>query len=175
MANDAQLLTLLQRNGFSPTDAEAFLNRWASVGPGASLLGVLSYQPGSNVVYQSGVAANSSSLVAIDTTNLRLPVAVPTTGRILAKWTCRLATSATGVTTLGGFLIGATEYGAQAIASETDLQHPVVTVLLTGLTPGATVNLDAAWTDLSNGGQATIIAGPGASSASPFVIEAWSA
>jgi hypothetical protein len=100
----------------------------------------------------------------------RLTVTVPPSGEILVKWISTFDGSANGVGVYAGVMIGATMYDVQYLQDGAEALHrKAVVCLITGLTPGASVNLDAA---VSSGGAATVTSYNG-NGLGPLIIEAW--
>lgn len=109
-----------------------------------NLLGGINYDP------TTAVAKAASSLLAMtafDTTNLRLTVNAPASGKILCKMRCSLVFSANTARILFGVLSGASVVGRQAVMQLQPATGGVAEAefLITGLTPGASYTLDAAY------------------------------
>ena len=110
---------------------------------------VKNYDPVVAVTYS---AAALLAMTAFDTTNLRCSFTVPTSGAVTVRISCTLHGAATFPTILLGVLEGATVRCRQspigglkntAVATAQVTQELVMTI--TGLTPGASLNWDAAY------------------------------
>ena len=146
-----------------------------------NLLGSANYDPAAAV---SKATSSLLALTAVDTTNLRLAITVPSHGKVLFRMKCAI----TGATTLPGILLGVLN-GATVLGRlspqmfsgtqdrATENTYCEAEFIATGLTPGA-MNVDAAYavqvvvasTNIKYGGPNT---NAGANAWGGFVFEAW--
>lgn len=114
-----------------------------------TVLGAIAYDPAA-AVSKATVAA--LAMTAIDTTNLRLTVTVPASGRLWVE----LQGTLHGATTFPQILLGALDGSTvrarvsaagllQGTAAATSMLTVVAFAPITGLTPGASITLDAAY------------------------------
>jgi hypothetical protein len=113
-----------------------------------NLLGAVLYDPSSAAT--KGSAA--SVLAAFDTTNARIAFVVPPSGMVRVVIQCTVHGAATFSQYLLGCLEGSTVRGRvmpvgsqNGTALATTMMSQAVDYVVTGLTPGASVNWDAAW------------------------------
>lgn len=121
----------------------------AATAPGV-ILGSLSYRGGSDTAY----ALSNTSIAAVDTTNLRLTVTAPSTGKVRVRWSAPILILSTLIT-FGGVMTGATNLGSGSLANGGNSQTIRVSYeqLITGLTANASYPLDvAAYVGGSGGG-----------------------
>lgn len=105
-------------------------------------LAVVSYEPGSATTKST----TSTTLVAIDTTNLRATFVVPPSGSVLVRLGARAYTSTDGANHFWGLLEGAVQRGkVQFVTDGIRSKRLNATIPVSGLTPGATISLDWAW------------------------------
>ena len=121
-----------------------------------TLLGSLTY--GNALSNSHYTASTSGSLTAVDTTNLRLTVTAPASGRLLARWSAYCA-QAGGDAGWGGILNGASVVAGPGVMIGAVGANVRATFegLITGLTPGTSYALDVAAYTLSSGGDAFTI------------------
>lgn len=114
-----------------------------------SLLAGKLYDP---AVAVSIATTAGAAMTAFDTTNLRLSFTVPSSGRVQVRIACCVHGATTFPTILLGVLEGSTVRGRMspigglkttAVATAMVMQEAVF--LVTGLTPGANLNWDAAY------------------------------
>lgn len=124
-----------------------------------NLLGAVLYDP---AVAVSKVTTALLAMTALDTTNLRLTFTVPLSGRVRARLYGQVHGAATYPTILLGVLNGATVVCRKAprqtlgaTATATAMLDVEIDVIVTGLTPGASLTWDAAY------GVETLIAATG--------------
>lgn len=147
-----------------------------------NLVAGTNYDPSTAV---SKSAATLIAMTAFDTTNLRLAVTIPPSGKLLVRMRCNLSGATTMPQVLLGVLDGSTVVGRQvALAALPGTALATTNVplfaefLISGLTPGASKNYDAAY------GVETIVAstnihygGPNNATANDawggFVFELW--
>lgn len=147
-----------------------------------SLLAGVAYDPATAV---NKVTTAALALTAIDTTNLRLNFTVPASGRVAVRLQGTLHGSTTYPQILLGVLEGSTVRGRLAPAgllNGTAVASTFLTVeaqfLVSGLTPGASLNWDAAY------GVETLVASTGLKYGGPnnttandafgaFIFEIW--
>ena len=113
------------------------------VGAASGLIGFKSYEPSTS----GGDNKNTTSttLVAIDTTNLRVTFVAPPSGKVLVKLNGRSATTAGGYAAYWGLLDGATRRGhSQNVSTSVDFRSNC-SIPVSGLTPGTTYSFDWAW------------------------------
>jgi hypothetical protein len=140
--------------------------KWAApAAGGGGVLADLSYTDNSDTSYTSG----SGAMTAVDTTNLRLAgVIVPASGNIIFRATATWVAVPTGG--YSGCLIAGTTYGMGLwFGAAAGYMRSTISILITGLTPAASVNLDLAYA--SGTSPAVIYCGP---TYGPIVLEAWS-
>lgn len=114
-----------------------------------ALLKGVNYNPAAAV---SKLASALQAMVAMDTVNLRLAVTVPANGIILIRQSGIVHGGTAMPAILLGVMNGATVLSTKApmtggvgTIAATSMIPIEATYLLTGLTPGAALNLDAAW------------------------------
>lgn len=114
-----------------------------------TVLGAIAYDPAAAV---SKATTAALALTALDTTNLRLTVTVPASGRLWVE----LQGTLHGATTFPQILLGALEGSTvrarasaggllQGTAAATTMLTVVAMIPITGLTPAASITLDAAY------------------------------
>lgn len=130
---------------------ETYLAGLTAVPPGTPL-GTLSYEGASDTNY----SITTTSMAAVDTTNLRLPVTIPASGKILVRWSAFAGVATGAANCYAGVMNGATVLvKGLYVEAITSLQRTPFEAYITGLTPGA-MNLDlAAYT--SNGADALLL------------------
>ncbi|WP_248582620.1 hypothetical protein [Nocardioides sp. InS609-2] len=114
-----------------------------------TVLGAIAYDPATSV---SKATTAALAMTAIDTTNLRLTVTVPASGRLWVELQGTLHGAATFPQILLGVLDGATVRARvsaagllQGNAAATSMLTVVAFAPITGLTPAASITLDAAY------------------------------
>jgi hypothetical protein len=172
MAANAQKITGLA-NGTAAQDAAAF-------GQLTRLLAVVQYAPGTPAT----ATVTGATLTAFDTTNLTIPFTAPLSGNVLLRATCEMDNGTTGqIANLGWFLHGSsTVVGTIAVMKLQALSNNSVQVckawLITGLTPGASLQYDLMGANNTGGTVSIFASGPTAASSTdggPAVLEVWSA
>lgn len=100
----------------------------------------------------TAATTGNTAMAAFDTTNLRLSFTVPASGRVMVRICCTVHGATTFPTILLGVLEGSTVRGRMspigglkttAVATSQVTQEAVFVV--SGLTPSASLNWDAAW------------------------------
>lgn len=146
--------------------------KWATA-PGTELLARVQYAPGSSTSYTTSGTANT--VTALDTTNLTLTFTAPSSGSVLVRLT---GFSSAGIATYWCVVTHLTTTVVGSLAAVVGAGARSVALLITGLTPGASVSYDwgAASTSASTTGvlvaMGTVTPG---TSAGPAVMEVWSA
>ena len=116
-----------------------------------AILGGVQYGPSGNNTYTT----SSNSLVAIDSTNIAVPITVPASG---SYWVEIESTNAAGTTNdpiVFGAMVGASQVGAVGETNPTSVFYRTpYRTLVTGRTPGASETVLGAW--LVTAGVATI-------------------
>lgn len=114
-----------------------------------TVLGAIAYDPATSVSKSTAVAL---AMTALDTVNLRLTVTVPASGRLWVQIIGTVHGATTFPQILLGVMEGATVRGKvapQAVQGGTALATTMVNVAgffpITGLTPAASITLDAAY------------------------------
>lgn len=141
------------------------------VGGGGStteLLGVKAYNPAAEMA----AATTSTTLVDVDATNLAATFTVPASGSVLVRLNARAYNTTTGWLLWGLRDAGVNVNGTgQLITYNQDQGRRTGTLLVTGLTPGATKTYT--WAHRVSGGTGTTFAG--GTDNGPAVMEIWSA
>jgi hypothetical protein len=113
------------------------------------VLGCICYDPAAAV---TKTAAASTAMTALDTTNLRLTFTVPSNGIVLVRMACNVHGSTTWPQILLGVMNGATVVaraagmaGLAGTALATTTLGLEAAFVVTGLTPGASLTWDAAY------------------------------
>lgn len=138
---DDQLLRGLGYAGMSPTDAQAFLDRWATAGPsaggGSGLLAVKRYAP----AVQQTLLCTSTVLADVDAVNLAVTFTAPASGNVLVRLSAFADNdSGTGPESFWGLREGSTDIPGsigrifRAVGDEGFVSYDTY---LTGITPGA--------------------------------------
>src|SRR5690606_39372193 len=118
---------------------------------GSELLALVQYDPATETAY----AISSSTLTALDTTNLRAVFNAPASGRVIVRLsaTCRAATSGSNTALAWGLLEGATtvpgtvkRVNSQVVAQ----MKPFYTAVVDGLTPSQEYTWD--WAQVRQAG-----------------------
>lgn len=152
------------------TAAELAIGLAAQSGLTGRLIHLVSYEPGT----AQNKTTTSTSLVAVDTTNLRATFTVPASGNVLVRLTARGSNSTSGANVYWGLLEGASQRGkVQFVTDSTASLRLPASIRVTGLTPGATVSLDWAWAVAAGTGNLNIDAS--GITSGPAVMEVWSA
>lgn len=146
----------------------AFSDAYSPISAGR-LVHLLAYEPGT----AQNKSTTSTTLVAVDTTNLRATFTVPASGKVLVKLCGRTATSS-GLNLYWAILEGATQRGkTQFVTDEASGSRPLISIpILTGLTAGASVSLDWAWAVQSTGTGNLFIDASGITSGGAY-MEIW--
>ena len=118
--------------------------RWAVTdildqdGNGAGLIAYLAYEPTTS----QNKSTTSTTLVAVDTTNLRLPVVAPPSGKVLICLNARVAQTAGGYSQYWGLLVGGVQTGRIQNVSVSVDHRATCRIPVSGLTPGTSYNFD---------------------------------
>jgi hypothetical protein len=109
-----------------------------------NLLGAVNYDPSSSVTKSM---ASLLAMTAFDTTNLRVTATVPASGKVFCRMRVGFAASAATFRTLFGVMNGASVLARQIPALTQPLTGGSLYAefVIVGLTPGASVNFDAAY------------------------------
>lgn len=188
-SNNSHKITALA-NGTAATDAAAF-GQLASLAPNAApWLARVTYAPGVLATYNL-----TSSLAAIDATNLTISFTVPASGNVVLETRIMCQLEATGVssdfntvllafvthsttTLVSGYQVGLTNQAISGPAGHSQLVIPYF-VPVTGLTPGAALQYDLAglYVGSATPQQAALYAGSGTTTAlaGPASLIVWPA
>lgn len=114
-----------------------------------SLLGAVAYDP---AVETEASTSGRAVMTAFDTTNLRITFTVPASGTVRVRITCTGHGAASYAQNLLGVVQGSTVMGRVAQsgrpsgqAAATTMQGLSADFIVKGLTPGASLTWDAAW------------------------------